>query len=151
MKMNIEQPHGVMLDADGNVVQRFGGWRLGEYPVPSPVETIEYVDGPVAHKREVYWKYTNQDAPVELAPSDATIANSGSDTVTISLTLNEDAEADRDVTLAIDGGSYERVLTPGEPTTETVTTTKPAGSTITVSVRGDQVTRTSTTIAVVSP
>jgi hypothetical protein len=55
--MMIEQPHGYLLDADGHVVRRFGNWETGEHNVPNAVTSVEYVDGPTDHTREVHGDY----------------------------------------------------------------------------------------------
>jgi hypothetical protein len=51
--MMIEQPHGYLLDADGNVVDRFGNWETGEHDVPDSVEAVEYVSGAAAHSKPI--------------------------------------------------------------------------------------------------
>ena len=55
--MQIDQPHGYLLDEDGRVVLRFGNWAVGELQVPDNVENVEYVDGPNSHSREVHDDY----------------------------------------------------------------------------------------------
>jgi hypothetical protein len=149
--MKIEQPHGTMLDADGNVVQRFGGWRPGEYPVPSAVETIEYVDGPTAHERDVYWKYNNNIAPVTLTASSTTLTNNGTDSVDVSMTLTADADQSREVELSIDGTVFSKTIGPGIKLTETITTTRSAGQTIEIDVDGTMIQRGEVRIEVVAP
>ena len=57
--MNIEQPHGYLLDSDGRVVLRFAEWMIGDHNVPDVVETVEYVDGPSSHDKEVHADYKN--------------------------------------------------------------------------------------------
>ena len=57
--MKIEQPHGYLLDGDDRVVLRFGNWDIGEHSVPDDVESVEYVDGPADHDREVHEDYRN--------------------------------------------------------------------------------------------
>jgi len=55
--IQIEQQHGVLLDANGLVVSKFGNWTLGEHRVSDAVSSVEYVDGPAAHTRDVADKY----------------------------------------------------------------------------------------------
>lgn len=56
-EITITQPHGVLLDGDGLVVVKFGRWETGQHQVPDSVQSVEYVDGPTAHKRDVADKY----------------------------------------------------------------------------------------------
>jgi len=151
MIIEIEQPHGYLLDSDGNVVTRFGNWRLGEYDVADSIRSVEYVDGPAAHSRAVYWVYGSGTAPVSLSVDTDTIINDGADEVTISMTLNPDADTAQDVTLTISGEPFEKTLEPGVETTDTITTTKQAGGIITVEVNGENVQRATSEIEVVSP
>jgi len=58
--MKIEQPHGYLKDADGEVVVRFGSWKTGEHAVPDAVESVEYVDGPDSHTEPVADEYKDQ-------------------------------------------------------------------------------------------
>jgi len=55
--MLIEQPHGYLLDTDGRVVLRFGNWKTENHEVPDAVESVEYVDGPNAHSKDVHDDY----------------------------------------------------------------------------------------------
>jgi len=55
--MKIKQPHGYLLDADGRVVLRFANWSPGEHTAPDAADSVEYVDGPAAHDREVHDEY----------------------------------------------------------------------------------------------
>ena len=55
--MIIEQPHGYLLDEDGKIYQRFGNWSVGETELPDVVESVEYVDGPSDHEKEVHDDY----------------------------------------------------------------------------------------------
>ena len=58
MMIMIEQPHGYLLDGDGRVVLRFANWSIGEHNVPDSVESVEYVEGPSAHDRDVHEDYS---------------------------------------------------------------------------------------------
>jgi len=51
--MQIEQPHGYLLDAEGRVVDKFGNWKTGDHDVPDSVVNVEYVDGPAAHEKAI--------------------------------------------------------------------------------------------------
>lgn len=57
MKIKIDEPHGYLLDSDGRVVDRFGGWKVGVHEVTDAVKTVEYVDGPAAHSKEIHPDY----------------------------------------------------------------------------------------------
>ena len=58
----IEQPHGYLLDGNGQVIQRFGGWDTGEREVHPATDSAEYVDGPASHQTSVHEDYkTNTD------------------------------------------------------------------------------------------
>ena len=59
---HIGQPHGHLLDADGNVIQRFGNWETGERVVHPATESVEYVDGPAAHDKPVHEDYRDGDS-----------------------------------------------------------------------------------------
>ena len=61
MRIEIEQPHGYLLDGDGRVVDRFGNWTIGTHVVPDAVESVEYVGGASAHDREVHDDYQPQE------------------------------------------------------------------------------------------
>lgn len=58
--MKIEQAHGYLLDGDGRVVLRFANWSTGDHTVPDKAESVEYVDGPAAHDREVHHDYRDE-------------------------------------------------------------------------------------------
>jgi len=58
--MIIDQPHGYLLDTDDKVVFRFGNWTTGDHDVSDVVETVEYVDGPSAHDRDVHDDYRGE-------------------------------------------------------------------------------------------
>lgn len=56
--MKIEQPHGYLLDSDGNVIKRFGNWSTEkDHQIPPEAADVEYVDGPTAHTRPVAEEY----------------------------------------------------------------------------------------------
>ena len=55
--IEIEEPHGYLIDADGNVIQRFGNWSVGEREVHPETKTVEYVNGPADHERDVHEDY----------------------------------------------------------------------------------------------
>ena len=61
-EIEIEQRHGYLLDGDGNVIDKFGNWRVGEHRVPDAVESIEYVDGPADHEREIHGDYRSDNS-----------------------------------------------------------------------------------------
>jgi hypothetical protein len=149
--MLIESPHGYLLDADEKVVLRFGNWEPGDYSVPAAVEAVEYVSGPGNHSRSVHWTYSDADAPVSLTLSASSIRNDGTDSVVVGVTLDAAADNNRTVTLSIDGSAFEKTLQPGTETTETITTTKSAGSVIEVAVDGAAVQSDTATITVVKP
>jgi len=56
-ELSIDEPHGYLKDADGNVVMRFGNWNVGTHSVPDAVESVEYVDGPNAHTEPFHDDY----------------------------------------------------------------------------------------------
>ena len=58
-QIEIEQPHGYLLDENGRVVLRFGNWKTGEHNVPDVVDSVEYVGGPNDHDREIHDDYLN--------------------------------------------------------------------------------------------
>ena len=55
--MMINQPHGYLLDSDGRVVLRFANWSTGDHQVPEVVKTVDYVDGPNAHEKDMHDYY----------------------------------------------------------------------------------------------
>ena len=150
MMVDIQQPHGYLLDSEGRVVIRFGNWSLGERDVPDPVESIEYVDGPAAHTLQVDWRYSVAPPPVSLGTSADQLQNDGTTEATITMTLNSDADTPRDVTLTTNGEPFPKTLEPGVEATETITTTKQPGTTVTIAVGGGEVQRATTEIEVVS-
>lgn len=139
--MKIEQPHGVLIDVDGKVVKRFGGWSLGDHDVPDAVESVEYIDGPVAHTKSIHWQYDSGEPPVSLSSDSSTIVNDGSDSAILTMTLDADAEQDYSVTLDVDGGLFNKSLSPGTSETEEITTTTSEGHVIEAVVDGDSVQR----------
>ena len=56
-EIEIEEPNGYFIDADGRICGRFGQYRIGIHQVPDHVADIEYVDGPTAHDEEVHEDY----------------------------------------------------------------------------------------------
>ena len=58
--INIEEPHGYLLDEDGKVVMKFANWSIGSHVAPDSVESVEYVDGPASHDRDVHPDYLDQ-------------------------------------------------------------------------------------------
>lgn len=58
-EIQIEAPNGYLLDSSGDVVTRFGQWRIGQHQVRDAVDSVEYVDGPTAHTKPVAEKYRN--------------------------------------------------------------------------------------------
>lgn len=62
MKVDIDKPHGIMRDADGKVVLKFGNWEPGEHDVPDAVEAIEYVNGPADHGVKLAEEYRTNPA-----------------------------------------------------------------------------------------
>lgn len=60
--IKIEQPHGYLLDGDGAVILRFANWETGEHSVSESVESVEYVNGPSAHEREVHESYRDEQS-----------------------------------------------------------------------------------------
>ena len=60
MIIKIKEPHGYLLDKDGKVISRFGNWRIGEHSVPNAVESVEYVNGPSGHDKQVHEDYRDQ-------------------------------------------------------------------------------------------
>lgn len=148
-EINIEQPHGTLIDSDDYVVKRFGNWEVGTHKVPESVESVEYVDGPAAHTRARNWRYTIAPPPVDLSTDKTQLPNDGTNKATISMTLNPDADSPRDTTLTIDGKSFYETLEPGASTEEEVTTTKQSGTTIAVAVDGENIQRTTVELEVV--
>jgi hypothetical protein len=55
--MMIDQPHGYLRDANGDVVIRFAEWSVGEHDVPDTVDSVEYVGGPTSHTEGVADEY----------------------------------------------------------------------------------------------
>jgi len=148
--IQIDEPHGYGIDADGRVCFKFGNAILGEKEVPDAVEEVRYVDGPAAHGVDLHWIYSALSAPVTLDLSSDTIINDGSDVVTISSTLDSAADSNRDVILAVDGAEFVKTLSPGEADTEDLTTTKDAGTTISITISGDDIQTATAEIEVVS-
>lgn len=56
-EITIEEPHGYMRDADGNVVVRFANYDAGTHQVPDAVDSVDYVDGPTAHTEDIDAQY----------------------------------------------------------------------------------------------
>jgi len=56
-KINIEQPHGYLLDSNDIVVKRFGNWETGTHMVPEKVDSVAYVSGPAAHTTQTGDEY----------------------------------------------------------------------------------------------
>lgn len=56
-EIEIEHPHGYLLDEEDKVVARFGDWNPGVHKVSLAVTDVEYVDGPAAHDKEVHPDY----------------------------------------------------------------------------------------------
>jgi len=151
MIIDIDQQHGILLDSEGRVVKRFGNWHIGTHEVPDIVESVAYVDGPAAHERSVHWIYRSGIPPVSLTVSSDQIINDGTDDITVSMTLDADAESNRDVKLLINGESFSETLAPDATTTETITTTASAGTVIDIELNGPDVQQSMTNIEVVSP
>lgn len=149
-EIEITNPHGVLLDGDGRVVTLFGNWEVGIQRVSEAVESVEYVSGPAAHERSVYWTYSGRAPPVGLSLGQQSIINDGNDTVDIRIVLNTDAESSRDVTLTVAGTEYAITLDPGVEEVETITSTQPPGSTIEIVVAGPDVQRATGVVEVVS-
>lgn len=140
METNIEQPHGYCLDSDGNVCFKFGNFNTSEkHEFPDATEQIEYVNDPSAHDCTVHWKYKEGIPPVDVALSKNKIANDGDDEVTVSMTLDGDAEESYDATLVISDGEFAEILEPNETIEERVVTEKDAGEIIEVYVTGDNI------------
>ena len=59
-EIEIEEPNGYLIDADGKVVKRFGNWSVRTYQLPDVVEDVEYVDTPSSHERPVDDKYRTE-------------------------------------------------------------------------------------------
>ena len=61
-EIEIEQPHGYLLDADGKVFKRFGNWDTEQrQSVPDIVESVEYVNGPAEHDKKVDSEYSGSE------------------------------------------------------------------------------------------
>lgn len=58
--MKIERPHGYLRDADGRIVARFANWEVGDHNVVESVESVDYVDGPAAHGKQIAAKYKTE-------------------------------------------------------------------------------------------
>ena len=137
--MHIEQPHGYLLDEEGRVVSRFGGWRVGEHDVPEAVEDVEYVDGPAVHDKAKHWMHDDGRPTVAFDCDVDEIANDGEDEATITMQLHEDATEDVEAELVIDGDRFGETLTPGEEVEDPIVTTADAGETITVALEGEEI------------
>ena len=57
MQVEIEQPHGYLMDGDEKVIQRFGNWETGKRKVHPATESVEYVAGPAVHDKPVHEDY----------------------------------------------------------------------------------------------
>ena len=57
MMVKIEHPHGYLLDSDGHVILLFANWETAEHSVPDATASVEYVDGPAAHDRDIHDDY----------------------------------------------------------------------------------------------
>ena len=55
--IEIEHPHGYLVDSDGRVVQRFANWELGGHDVSDVIDRVEYVDGVDGHEKPVHDDY----------------------------------------------------------------------------------------------
>lgn len=53
-EINIQQPHGYLLDSEGRVVDRFAGFTPGVHKVSNEVVEVEYVDDRASLDREVH-------------------------------------------------------------------------------------------------
>lgn len=149
--MKLDQPNGYFVDGEGRVVLRFSGWSLRQdHTTPDAVESVEYVDNPADLTREVDWRYSTAPPPATLTTDADRLVNDGADEVTIQITLNADADSSRDAQLTIGGETFPLTLEPGVETSEVVTTTKQAGSTITIRLDGDGIQRAETEIEVVA-
>lgn len=56
-EIEIEHPHGYLLDSEEKVIARFAGWSPGFHKVSGDVEQVEYVDGRDGLEREVHPDY----------------------------------------------------------------------------------------------
>jgi hypothetical protein len=88
------------------------------------------------------------DNKVELSLSKDRIEANSDDTVDIKLKLEDRARGERDVKLSIDGSKFDMKLEPGVKRTETIKTSKKAGTKIKVRVDGLNVYENSKTIEV---
>ena len=61
IKKQIEKPHGYLIDADGDVIQRFANWSTGEKQVHNATESVEYVNGPADHEKQVHPDYKKSE------------------------------------------------------------------------------------------
>ena len=65
MIITIEHPNGYLLDQDGNVVDRFGLWETGQrdlsgHPHSDAIESVDYVNSPGDHDRDIHDDYLDQ-------------------------------------------------------------------------------------------
>lgn len=59
-ELDIKNPNGYLMDANGNVCIKFGNWEIGTHMVPDFVESVEYVDGPSSHNVDVDQDYIRE-------------------------------------------------------------------------------------------
>jgi len=59
-EIEIEHPHGILYDSNGDVCYKFGNFDVGVIEVPDRVDIsqgVNYVDGPADHNAELNDKY----------------------------------------------------------------------------------------------
>ena len=59
--IEIEKPHGYLKDSEGKIVVRFGNWNVGSHQVPDVVNSVEYVDGPNSHDKQIHEDYQTDE------------------------------------------------------------------------------------------
>jgi hypothetical protein len=108
---------------------------------------------PLLEENGDYW-FIDEDVAlgeniVELSSSKDQIKADSDETVDIKIELLDRARGERDVTLSIDGTGFNMKLEPGVKQTETIKTSKKAGTKIKIQVDGLNVRENSKTIEVV--
>lgn len=129
-------------DADGQVVD----WRYvpqDDY-VPAALDEVAADDTVVNHRETDQWMVAEGAvvARPQLAISgDTSLINDGTDEAAIDIELTADDRIPLDApvtaTLLVDDSEFELSLSPGEAVTETITSTAPAGETVTVEATAD--------------
>jgi len=149
-QFKIDSPHGYLHDKNGRVVLNFANFNLGNHQVDDSVRGVTYIEAPNTHPKSVHWIYNSGIPPVTLSVDSGQINNDGTDETVVSMTLDANADSDRQADLIIGGKTFDVSLVPGEETIETITTTARAGTVIEIEVNAPDVQRATTTVEVVN-